>query len=338
MRRASVAVVGAGSWGTTIASLIGRRASANLWARSPSLAATIAETRQNARYLPGITVPDTVRVTSDIEDAMAEVGLVLVAVPSHGFRAVLEAMAPYVETGMPVVSLAKGLEPGTDVRMTEIIAEIAPRASYGVLTGPNLAQEVAEGRPAAAVVAARDREVARCVQELLHSSSYRVYTSSDVIGCEIAGAAKNVTAIAAGMSDGAGLGENTRAALITRGLAELVRIGMALGADPMTFSGLAGVGDLVATCTSPRSRNRSVGVELGRGRRLADVLLGMRMVAEGVQTAAPLLRLAERHGVEMPIVQQVAAIVSGATSVSKALAALMERPARPEVDERLRTR
>ncbi len=234
---------------------------------------------------------------------------------------------------MPVVSLAKGIEAGSNLRMSQIVRELAPENPVGVLTGPNLAREVAEGQPAATVVALEDVAEAERIQELLHTATFRVYTGTDVVGCEIAGATKNVMAIAAGICDGLGLGENIRAVLITRGLAELARLGVTLGGRALTFGGLAGVGDLVATCASPQSRNRTVGFELGQGRALGAIVGGMRMVAEGVRTAGPLLELARDHDVEMPIVEQVDAIVAGHRSPRDALVALMERPARPEWDE-----
>jgi glycerol-3-phosphate dehydrogenase (NAD(P)+) len=330
-----VVVVGAGSWGTTIALLLGSKGPTTLWARSPELASLVTATRENRRYLPGIPLPETLHVTSSLADAVAGASVVLVAVPSHGFRSVLETMAPALPSGAAVVSLAKGIEAGTSRRMSELVAEVLPGRPVGVLTGPNLSHEVAAGQPAATVVACGDEAVARRVQELLHCATFRVYTGSDVVGCEVAGASKNVIAIAAGVCDGLGFGENTRAVLVTRGLAEQVRLGLALGGHALTFGGLAGVGDLVATCTSPQSRNRSVGVELGRGRRLDEVLSGMHMVAEGVRTAGPLVALAQAHGVEMPIAAQVAALVAHETSPAEAVATLMERPPRPEWDDAL---
>jgi glycerol-3-phosphate dehydrogenase (NAD(P)+) len=331
-----VVVVGAGSWGTTIAHLLSAKGPTTLWARSPELAEVLVTTRENRVYLPGVLLPPSLRATASLDAAVAHAEVVLVAVPSHGFRAVLETMAPALPAGAAVVSLAKGIEAGTNRRMSEIVAEVLPGHPVGVLSGPNLSHEVAAGQPAAAVVASKDESVARRVQALLHCGTFRVYTGTDVVGCEIAGASKNVIAIAAGVSDGLGFGENTRAVLVTRGLAEQGRLGLALGGQALTFGGLAGVGDLVATCASPLSRNRSLGVELGRGRRLDEVVAGMRMVAEGVRTARPLVALAEAHGVEMPIAAQVAALVAGDTAPTAAVAALMERPPRPEWDDSLR--
>jgi len=330
--KGKVAVVGAGSWGTTVASLLAPRTATVLWARSPELSEAIRTEHENAVYLPGVRLPDALVATSDLAEAVAGAELVLMAVPSHGFREVLRDVVPHLGRTTPVVSLAKGVEGGTFRRMSEIVREESPGTPAGVLTGPNLAREVAEGQPAASVVALDDEELAAMVQRHLHTATFRVYTATDVVGCEIAGATKNVMAIAAGIADGLGFGENTRAALITRGLAELGRLGIALGGHTLTFGGLAGVGDLVATCTSARSRNRTVGFELGRGRSLDEVVSSMQMVAEGVKTSQPLVGLARAHGVEMPIAEQVAAIVAGERSPEDALLALMQRPARVEWD------
>jgi glycerol-3-phosphate dehydrogenase (NAD(P)+) len=257
------------------------------------------------------------------------------AVPSHGFRSVLGDLAPFASGIEAIISLSKGIEHGSNLRMSEVISEVLPGIAAGVLTGPNLAREVALGQPAASVVALTDEKLATRVQELVHTRTFRVYMGTDVIGCEIAGASKNVMAIAAGICDGLGFGENTRAVLITRGLAELGRLGISVGGQVLTFGGLAGVGDLVATCASPKSRNRTVGYELGQGRSLEEIVNGMHMVAEGVKSAGPLVGLARAHGVEMPIAEQVEAIVEGRCSPLEALMSLMDRPARPEWDEAL---
>ena len=331
----TVSVVGAGSWGTAVAAVLAQRAPTIVWARSAAVAEEISARHTNCAYLGDVALPEALSATAELAEAAEGAAMVLVAVPSHGFRGVLEGLAPHLGPEVAVVSLTKGIEAGTNRRMSEIVAEVLPSNPVGVLTGPNLAKEIAEGQPAASVVALGDPDLAALAQEALHGATYRVYTSADVVGCEIAGAVKNVIAIAAGMSDGLGFGENTRAALITRGLAELGRLGVALGGQPLTFGGLAGVGDLVATCTSPRSRNRTVGVAIGKGEPLAAVLSGMHMVAEGVKTAGPLVGLAGQAGVEMPIAEQVAAIVEGTTGPLDALVALMGRAARPEWDEDL---
>ncbi len=331
--RDRVAVVGAGSWGTAVAGLVGAAHPVTLWARSGELASSITRTRENATYLPGIALPEGLSATASLEEALAGAGVVFMAVPSHGFRAVLENLRPFASEVEAIVSLAKGIETGTNLRMSQVVAQVLPATPAGVLTGPNLAREVAEGQPAACVVALPDETLARQVQDLLHTRTFRVYMGTDVVGCEIAGATKNVMAIAAGICDGLGFGENTRAVLITRGLAELGRLGIALGGRVLTFGGLAGVGDMVATCASPKSRNRSVGFQLGQGRTLDEIVNGMQMVAEGVKSAGPLVGLARTHGVEMPIAEQVEAIVDGRCSPREALLSLMDRPSRPEWDE-----
>jgi glycerol-3-phosphate dehydrogenase (NAD(P)+) len=325
-----VAVIGAGSWGTTVAAIASRSAPTLLWARRPALGHAIDERHENPDYLPGVILPDSLRATASLEEAVDGAALVIMAVPSHGFRAVLTDMAPHVAPGVPLLSLAKGLEQGTSLRMTEVIAQVLAGHPAGVLTGPNLAREVVAGQPAATVVAMTDDTLAREVQELLRTETFRVYTNPDLVGCETAGATKNVLAIAAGMIQGLGLGDSSLAALITRGLAELGRFAVALGGDPMTMAGLAGVGDLVATCTSRLSRNRTVGELLGQGRSLDEVLGDMRMVAEGVKSARPLLELAAAHDVEMPIGQQVADVLEAVRTPAETIPALMLRSAKPE--------
>jgi glycerol-3-phosphate dehydrogenase (NAD(P)+) len=327
-----VAVVGAGSWGTTIATIAARTVPTVLWARRPELADAVNARHENADYLPGVALPGHLRATASLDEAVSGASIVVMAIPSHGFRAVLESLAPHVGADIPILSLTKGLEEGTQRRMTEVIAEVLPGHGAGVLTGPNLAREIVAGQPAATVVAMTDPAVADSVQVLLGTESFRVYTNPDVVGCEVAGATKNVVAIAAGISTGLGLGDSSLAALITRGLAELGRLGVAMGGQRMTIAGLAGVGDLVATCTSPLSRNRAVGVELGRGRSLDEILGGMRMVAEGVKSARPLLDMAAAYGVEMPIGEQVAQVLEGVRSPSEVIPALMLRSAKPEFE------
>jgi glycerol-3-phosphate dehydrogenase (NAD(P)+) len=329
-----VAVIGAGSWGTAVAALVSNNADTVLWARRPELADTMAVRHENVDYLPGIPLPEALRVTSDIADACSTADVVVLGVPSHGMRAVLLEAAEFVRPAVPVVSLAKGVEQGTLRRMTEVIGEVLPTHlpdRIGVLTGPNLAREVAAGQPAASVVAMRDESAAHDLQRLVMTITFRVYTNPDVIGCEIAGALKNVMAIAAGIADGLGYGDNTKAALLTRGLAELTRLGIALGGNPLTFSGLAGMGDLVATCTSTQSRNRTVGVELGKGRKLDDIVADMKMVAEGVKSTAAVLELALRHRVEMPIAEQVGAVLYEGKRAEDLVTALMLREAKAEL-------
>jgi glycerol-3-phosphate dehydrogenase (NAD(P)+) len=326
-----VAVIGAGSWGTAVAKIATASARTVLWARRPELAEEVRTRHTNQRYLGDTPLPAVLDATADLGDAVADAAYVVMAVPSHGFRDILAALAPHLGRGVPVVSLTKGVEQGSLLRMTEIVSEVAPDRPVGVLTGPNLAREVLDGYPTASVVAMTDAEVAAALQGLLSTETFRVYTNPDVIGCEVAGALKNVMAIASGMADGMGFGDNTRAALITRGLAELTRLGIALGGEPLTFSGLAGMGDLVATCISRQSRNRGVGEQLGRGRTLDEIVADMQMVAEGVKTSRAVVELASRHGVEMPIAEQVVAVLYGGRRAADVIPALMLRQAKAEL-------
>ena len=327
----SVAVLGAGSWGTTVASLAAHNASASLWARRAELAQDIATTRVNHSYLPGFQLPDRLSATSSLEEACTGADVVVMAVPSHGFRDILSAASPHVASGVPVVSVTKGVEQNSLKRMTEIVAELLAGHPYGVLTGPNLAKEVVAGYPAASVVAVDDPTMPSELQRLFSTDSFRVYTNPDVVGCELGGALKNVMAIASGIADGMGFGDNTRAALITRGLAELTRLGVRLGGEPLTFAGLAGMGDLVATCISRQSRNRHVGEELGRGMSIEQVVAEMRMVAEGVKTSRAVVDLAERVGVEMPIAEQVVEVLYEGKVATEIVPALMQREVKPEL-------
>jgi len=330
-----LAVIGAGSWGTTVAALGTRNAEhVSLWARRPELAEAIGARGENPDYLPGRPLGAVV-ATSRLDEALDGADVVALAVPSHGFRAVLEAAAPAVPAGAVLLSLAKGLEQGSLKRMTEVAIDVLPGHSagaIGVLTGPNIAGEVAAGLPTASVVAMGDDTAAAAVQRLFMTDTFRVYTNPDVVGCEVAGVVKNVVALAAGIAQGLGVGDNARAALITRGLAELTRFGVALGGNPLSFLGLAGIGDIVVTCTSPRSRNRSVGEQLGRGRPLAEVLGEMTMVAEGVRSTAAVLARAAGAGVEMPIAEEVQAVLDGVRTPAQAVASLMMREAKSEFD------
>jgi glycerol-3-phosphate dehydrogenase (NAD(P)+) len=306
-----VTVLGAGSWGTTVASLAAGRNEATLWARSADVATEVNEKHTNEGYLPGFALPQQLTATSDLEESVADADVLIVGVPSHGFRAVLEQATPHVRPWVPVVSLTKGFEQGTLLRMTEVIKELLPGHPAAALTGPNLAKEIMAGQAAASVVATEDLSVAAALQQVLRRSMFRVYVNHDVVGCEVGGALKNVIAIASGIAQGLGVGDNTRAAVISRGLAELSRLGVAMGGEAATFAGLAGMGDLVATCISPQSRNRYVGEQLGLGRSLDDILAEMHMVAEGVKTAATVIELAARHGVEMPICQVIYNVIQG---------------------------
>jgi glycerol-3-phosphate dehydrogenase (NAD(P)+) len=337
-----VGVIGAGSWGTAVAGIAATNADvAVLWARRPELAAAITTGHENPDYLGGVDLPDRLRGTSDLEEACAGADAIVMGVPSHGLRAVLAELAPFVGPSVPVVSLIKGIEQESNRRASEIIAEELGREGgelVGVLTGPNLAREVAMGQPAASVVAFADDDVARDLQRLFMTGTLRVYTNPDVVGCEIAGAVKNVMAIAAGIAHGLGYGDNTMAALLTRGLAELARLGTSMGGHALTFGGLAGMGDLVATCTSDKSRNRTVGVELGRGRPLDEIVAEMHMVAEGVKSTRGVLELARTHGVEMPIADQVGAVLHEGRKPEEVVPALMTREAKAEAHGLLEAR
>jgi glycerol-3-phosphate dehydrogenase (NAD(P)+) len=326
-----VAVIGAGSWGTAVAAIAARHATATLWARRPELAKAINTTHENPDYLPGYPLPDSLTSTADFEEALADAEVLVMGVPSHGFRAILEEAKSHAPQGIPVVSLTKGVEQETLKRMTEVVDDVLPGCPRGVLTGPNLAKEIVAGQPAASVVAMTDESVGEDLQRIFSTEVFRVYTNPDVVGCEVAGALKNVMAIASGMADGMGFGDNTRAALITRGLAELSRLGIALGGQPLTFSGLAGMGDLVATCISKQSRNRFVGEELGKGRTIEEIVADMKMVAEGVKTSRAVLDLAASVGVEMPIAEQVVAVLYEGKKAVDVIPALMRREAKAEL-------
>lgn len=328
-----VAVVGAGSWGTALARLAAARAEVRLWAREPEVVAAVRQRRENPLFLPGHALPETVACTGDLAEALDGAEIVVMAVPSHGFRAVLQGARPFLPPAAPVISVTKGIEQGTLKRMTEIVLEETGRdpGGVGVLTGPNLAREIAAGQPAATVVATTDPEPGLVVQALLMGPTLRVYTNPDVVGCEAAGALKNVMAIAAGMAAGLGYGDNSTAALITRALAELTRLGVAMGGRPLTFAGLAGMGDLVATCISAQSRNRQVGVALGEGRRLEEITAEMHMVAEGVKTTPAVLALAARYEIDMPIAAMVGRVLDEGCSPADMVAGLMGRAAKAEL-------
>lgn len=326
-----VTVVGAGSWGTTVAALASVNTPTVLWARRPELARRIDEDHVNPDYLPSFTLPAELKATSSIAEAVCDTDVLVMAVPSHGFRDVAREAAPLLRPWVPVISLSKGIERGTLMRMTEVAADEMPGRPVGVMTGPNLAKEILAGQPAASVVAVPDATIAAELQRILTRPSLRVYTNPDVVGCEVAGVVKNVIAIAAGMAEGMEFGDNTRATLITRGLAEMSRLGVAMGGDPLTFAGLAGMGDLIATCSSKQSRNNSVGLALGRGSSIEEILASMHMVAEGVKSSPSVLDLARRYGVEMPITEQVVAVCHEGRSARDALAALMSRSSKSEL-------
>jgi glycerol-3-phosphate dehydrogenase (NAD(P)+) len=329
-----VAVLGAGSWGTALSIHLGRLGhDVRLWARDPATVRDMTARRANAVYVPDVLLPASVTPTERIEDAVGGTNLVIVAVPSHGCRAVLAAVSGHLSSDAVIVSAVKGLESGTLLRMSEVIEqETGGRHRVVVLSGPSFALEVAQGLPTAVLVASEDHEVLEHVQSELRGPSFRLYGSPDVIGVELCGALKNVIAIAAGVVEGVGLGHNALAALITRGLAEIARLTTAAGGKRETPAGLSGLGDLVLTCTGSLSRNRHVGIELARGRQLADIVAGMKMVAEGVRTTGVALALAARFDVELPIATQMSAVLDGRTDVRAGVEALMLRRQRAEAE------
>jgi glycerol-3-phosphate dehydrogenase (NAD(P)+) len=318
-----VTVLGAGSWGTTVASLTAPRNPTLLWARSAQTAAQINAEHLNSAYLPGLTLAKALRATADLEEAAVHGDLLVVGIPTQGFRSVLEQARTWIRPWIPVVSLSKGFEHGSLLRMTEVIKEVLPGHPAAALTGPNIAREIMAGQAAASVIATEDLTVAAAIQEVLSRGVFRLYLNHDVIGCEVGGALKNVIAIAAGMGQGLGVGDNTRAAVMSRGLAELTRLGVAMGAEPATFAGLAGMGDMIATCMSPYSRNRAVGEQLGQGRKLDEVLAEMHMVAEGVKTAAIVLELASRYNLQLPICEMIHRQVLGEITPGEAYRGLI---------------
>lgn len=329
-----IGVIGAGSWGTTLADLLAKKGhDVVLWAYEPELVAEMTTTRENDPYLPGITLSPRLAFTNDLAAAVTGKELLLFVTPSQVTRRVLTQMLPFCPADAFIVSASKGVEVDTERLVSQIYEEILPAELYrrfSVLSGPSFAREVAKEMPTAVVAAAADPAVAREVQQVFSCGYFRVYTNSDVIGVELGGAIKNVIAIAAGISDGLGFGYNTRAALITRGLAEITRLGVALGARTETFAGLAGMGDLVLTCTGDLSRNRTVGMQLGEGRRLPEILADMRMVAEGVKTAESTRRLAQRLGVDMPIIEQVYLVLYEEKPARAAVMELMARDPKAE--------
>src|SRR3954462_6227686 len=329
-----VTVLGAGSWGTTVASLLCRRDhEVLLWARNPEVAGEVSEQHTNAAYLPGADLPARLGATADLEHAARHAQLLVVGVPTSAFREALQPGQPYRAPWVPVVSLSKGLERGSLLRMTEVVKEVLPGRPAAALTGPNLAREIMAGQAAASVIATEDLTVAGALQRVVRRGVFRVYTHHDVVGCEIGGALKNVVAIATGMAQGLGVGDNTRAAVMARGLAELTTLAVAMGGEPATLAGLAGMGDLVATCMSPQSRNRHVGEQLGLGRSLDEVLGEMRMVAEGVKTVSTVVDLADEHGLDMPIARTIHDVVSGKLKAAEAYRGLLRAvPARHEAD------
>lgn len=327
------AVLGTGSWGTAFAKVLADAGNdVTLWSRREQVARAVREQHENPDYLPGIRLPERLTATTDAAEAVHGADLVVLAVPSQTLRANLCALASELASGAVFVSLLKGVEVGTCRRMSEVVCEVtgAHADRVAVVSGPNLAKEIALGQPAATVVAGTEPATVRWLQQVSTTAYFRPYTNHDVIGCELGGAVKNVIALATGIAEGLGYGDNTKASIITRGLAETARLGIALGADPMTFAGLAGMGDLVATCSSPLSRNRTFGERLGRGETLAEIEAQPHQTAEGVKSCWSVLELARRHGVDMPITEQVAAVCHDGQPPSAVVGALMARAASAE--------
>ena len=320
-----IAVIGAGSWGTTVAHLCAKNVPTTLWARRDDIATEVRDTHVNTTYLSGYTLTPSLHATASLSEAVSGADVLVMGVPSHGMRQAARDLAGFLRPWVPVVSLAKGLEEGSRLRMTQVLAEELPGHPCGVLTGPNLAKEILGGDAAASVIAMEDPVIAQSLQGVFASDLFRVYTNPDVVGCELAGALKNVMAIASGMADGLGTGDNTRSAVITRGLSELTRLGCAMGGQQATFAGLAGMGDLIATCISPHSRNRYVGEQLGRGRAIGPIIAEMNMVAEGVKTSRVVMELAAEHDVDLPIAESVFMVVHEGALAAEAYRGLLGR-------------
>ena len=329
-----VACIGAGSWGTTVAALIAQNGhEVVLWCRRPELAEQINELRINDSYLPGIRLPDNLRATSDVDEAMSGAAICVMGVPSHGWRDVLVTIEKQLNDVDALVSLTKGLEVDTNLRMSELVREVCPglpAERFAMLAGPNIAKEIARKMPAATAIACADEKVAEFLQDVIHQPYFRVYTNTDVVGSELGGAIKNIVAIAAGIADTMGFGDNAMAALMTRGLAELTRLGTRLGGQPLTFAGLAGMGDMIVTCISKYSRNRRVGKELGKGRRIDDVIAEMNMVAEGVKTSKPILELGREADAWMPITEGVVSVLYEGKTPDEMVTDILSRAPVPE--------
>jgi glycerol-3-phosphate dehydrogenase (NAD(P)+) len=318
-----VGLLGGGSWGTTVASLTAKNSQTIIWARNPKTVLEINEQHTNQKYLPNAKLTSSLKASNSIKETVEEADVIVMGVPSQSLRKVLEEAKPHIRPWVPIINLAKGLEMSTKMRMTEIIEELMPGHPVGVLTGPNLAKEIHFGKAAAAVIAMVDNTIAKELQTVFSSGLFRVYTNNDVIGCELGGALKNIYAIATGMGDGANAGDNTRSALITRGLAELTRLGIAMGGKKSTFSGLAGMGDLVATCSSSKSRNHHVGFQIGRGKSLEQIINEMNEVAEGVKTAKVVMELAKEYKIDMPIAEEIYKVLYEGNTVNDAFKGLI---------------
>jgi len=331
---AKIAVVGAGSWGTALATVLERKGvSLNLWIREEDLLETIRNTRENELYLPGVKLGDNINPTGDMEQCIHGCEAIVFSVPSHVVGSVVRTIAPFVKPEQRIINVAKGLDPGTLRRLSEVIKEALPQNRVAAMSGPSHAEEVGRGVPTTVVAASPDREMAEYVQDLFMAPAFRVYTNPDIIGVEMGGALKNVVALGAGISDGRGDGDNTKAALMTRGIVEIARLGVKMGAKAATFAGLSGIGDLIVTCTSMHSRNRRAGIQIGQGKTLDEVLAGTRMVVEGVKATQAAYELSMLHGVEMPITSEIYKVLFEGADVKKSVENLMMRSKTHESEE-----
>ena len=332
-----IAVMGAGSWATALARLLGKKGfPVSMWARSQEQVSEINTLKENSRYLPGVILPPTILASTNLSEVLADCKTVVFGVPSHAFRKVLKATLPYIHKETIFVNTAKGIEEGSLYRMSEVFSQEAGSerlSQYVTISGPSHAEEVGQDLPTTVVVASQELAIAEKVQDIFMTDMFRVYTNPDVVGVELGGALKNIIALGTGISDGLGFGDNTKAALMTRGLAEITRLGIAMGANPLTFAGLAGVGDLIVTCTSMHSRNRRAGIEIGRGKSLEETLVGINMVVEGVRTTSGAYGLAQKYGVKMPITEQAYAVLFNGLSPLTAVNKLMTRIKTHEVEE-----
>ncbi len=333
-------VIGAGGWGTALSLIMaGKGYRVKLWVRTDKYCEEVRESRENKKYLPGVCLPDNVVVSSDLEEIVKNSRMMVVAVPSHSFRKVVREIKKYISKDVVLVSSTKGIETDTLLRMSQVLEEeLGAKDSRGIaaLSGPNHAEEVSRGVPSATVVASEKRKTAKLVQDIFMSPSFRVYTNPDLAGVELGGSLKNIIALGSGISDGLGFGDNTRAALMTRGLVEISRLGIEMGASPLTFAGLSGVGDLIATCTSNHSRNRKAGIMLGEGKKAKDITRAMEMVVEGIKTTEAAWKLSEKHGVEMPITREVYQVIFDEKKPRSAVEDLMLRDKKFEMEEIVR--
>lgn len=335
MEKKQIGVIGAGSFGTALAILLTEKGhQVKLWGRKPSQMALMRDTAENPHYLPGIRLPDALQLTDDLEAALAHMALVVFAVPAQSFRGVLAEALPYLEKDTIVVNVAKGIEKDTLLRLSQVAHALAPSLRYTVLSGPSHAEEVARFLPTTVAVSAEDAQLAKQVQEIFFTDRFRVYTNDDLAGVELGGALKNIIALGAGVSDGMGFGDNAKAALMTRGIAEMKRLGVVMGAKPETFSGLTGIGDLIVTCTSLHSRNRRCGMLIGRGKAPQEAMQEIGMVVEGISTAQAADALAERYGIEMPITASICSVIDGELNAHDAVRHLMGREMKNEMGEK----